>query len=79
MVEGQNLRLALRTPQGDTVDAVRKKSHCVRKLAVAGQNEEMVENMPLYIYAFHGKYRLYGDNRQVGNAGHWGANFPIGH
>ena len=58
----------MRTPLGDMVDAVRKKSHCVRR-ALAGQNEEMVENMPHYIYAFHGKYRLYEDDRQV-NAGH---------
>ena len=30
----------------------------------------MVENMPHYIYAFYGKYRLYEDDRQVENAGH---------
>ena len=49
----------MRPPLGDMVDAVRKKSHW----ALAGQNEEMVENMPHYIYAFHGKYRLYEDDR----------------
>ena len=56
------MRLVMRTPLGDMVDAVRKNSHCVRR-ALAGQNEEIVENMPHYIYAFHGKYRLYQDDR----------------
>ena len=70
----------MRTPLSDTVDAVRKNSHCVRK-ALAGKNEEMVENMPLYIYAFHGKYKLYEDDRQVAPISSewiWGANFAIG-
>ena len=48
------MSLAMRTPLGDTVDAVRKNSHCVRK-ALAEQNEEVVASMPLYIYEFHGK------------------------
>ena len=52
----------MRTPLGDMVDAIRKNRHCVRR-ALTGQNEEIVENMPHYIYAFHGKYRLYEDDR----------------
>ena len=63
----------MRTPLCDTVDAVRKNSHCVR-MVVAGENEEMVENMPLYIYAFHRKYRLYEDKSAGGecaSGAHW--------
>ena len=44
----------MRTPLGDTVDAVRENSHCVRK-ALAGENEEVVAKIPLYIYEFYGK------------------------